>query len=159
MSSLTPVLKLPDSYRLFLALPQGELYVTPSRGVVRGLEAEVAVGDVVSRNHLARIIVVDAKTKRAGGGPYPASCSIVIHNPHGAVSMKSFTAALIRQARVVCVDGEEDLTVIPFMHAGYSKIIYGQPDVGVVEITGSRRVLKLLALKLLKGLKPYVLKA
>lgn len=145
------MLKLPEEHRSFLGIPQGDLYVSRTRGLVQGLEADVAVGDVVSRNHTVALRVTDAKTKRSMTVDTGLSrCDTTIVNPPGSISMQAFTASLMKQAKGICVIGEEDLLVIPFTLT-WGSVIYGQPDTGVVKTASRER-----ALKILKGLKPHM---
>ncbi len=143
-----PCLKPPDYLRKTLSLPQGKLYVSDKHAIT-GLSCDAAVGDVVSKNHYARIRVVDYKTKRsipAGKGSAGSRVFRVV-NPPGCVSLNSFTIGFLKDEHVVEVVGEEDLLVFPLAlpSTGVSRIIYGQPNVGVVELDAQGvRVLKLL---------------
>ncbi|AFL67304.1 DUF359 domain-containing protein [Desulfurococcus amylolyticus] len=152
MNKAIPVLKLPVDFRLSLSIPQGDLYVSPDRGLVYGLRAEAAVGDIVSRNHMVEMRITDAKTKRHTVDVGPRECDVLVVNPQGTISINSFTSSLMGGARSICVVGEEDLLVIPFTLVRGFKIIYGQPDVGVVISSPSRE----RVLKILKGLKPDI---
>jgi uncharacterized protein (UPF0218 family) len=148
-----PCLKPPDHLRKALSLPQGKLYVSDKHAIT-GLSCDAAVGDVVSRNHYARIRVVDYKTKRnipAGKGPAGSRAFRVV-NPPGCVSLNSFTIGFLKGEHVVEVVGEEDLLVFPLAlpSTGVSSIIYGQPNVGVVELDAPG----IRILKLLKTFKP-----
>uniref|UniRef100_A0A7C2BKE8 GTP-dependent dephospho-CoA kinase n=1 Tax=Thermosphaera aggregans TaxID=54254 RepID=A0A7C2BKE8_9CREN len=143
-----PCLKPPDYLRKTLSLPQGKLYVSDKHAIT-GLSCDAAVGDVVSRNHYARIRVVDYKTKRSvptGKGSAGGRVFRVV-NPPGCVSLNSFTISFLKNEHVVEVVGEEDLLVFPLAlpSTGVYRIIYGQPSVGVVELDARGvRVLKLL---------------
>ncbi|QOR94475.1 DUF359 domain-containing protein [Thermosphaera chiliense] len=143
-----PCLKPPDYLRKTLSLPQGKLYVSEKHAIT-GLSCDAAVGDVVSRNHYARIRIIDYKTKRSiPAEPGSARGRVLrVANPPGCVSLNSFTISFLKGEHVVEVVGEEDLLVFPLAlpFTGVSKIIYGQPNVGVVELDAQGvRVLKLL---------------
>jgi len=150
-----PVLVLPSEFRRALALPQGALYVEPTRGEVRGLSAVVSVGDVVSARHSAVIRVVDYKSeRRPHAGSYAVStseCRVVV-NPPGTLSLNTITTISGVERGCIRVVGEEDLLVIPFLARRGISIIYGQPGVGAVKLKSDLNI----ALKMLKILKPSI---
>lgn len=151
-----PSLVLPSHFRQDLALPQGVLLVHPERGVIRGLSFDVAVGDVVSTRHSAKLKIVDYKTMRRDVDE-KALCQeqhLFALNPPGCLSLNSITMALSASRGVFCVIGEEDLLVLPFLSREGEKTAYGQPGVGIVVARSSVEI----ALKVLKILKPAVVK-
>lgn len=149
-----PVLALPEDYRVDLACPQGTLFVNPSSGVVSGLEADVAVGDIVSMRHRTRVRVIDFKTKRSEYiAPTAHKCKYVV-NPRGCVSLMAATLSKLLN-RDICVVGEEDMLVVAYMLSQTGTILYGQPGVGVVRVKASIHE----ALKVLRILKPAVVEA
>lgn len=153
-SSKIPALGLPTDFRKALSLPQGTLYVA-DRGVVSGLRADVAVGDVVASRHSASVKIVDFKTKRKEAVAHREGARAVIVNPPGYVSLNSFTMLRMGGVEVFAVEGEEDMlvTAVAYLREG-AAIIYGQPDVGVVYLVSDRR----RALKVIKALKPVVIR-
>ncbi len=146
-----PALCLAEAHRGDLAYPQDLLIVHPSRGYLAGLEVDVAVGDVVSERHVAKIRVFDYKTKRTLGLERRVSKCINVVNPRGCLSLNSLTLAKSR-AGDLCVVGEEDLLVLAFAVTGAESILYGQPDVGAVLMKPDLNK----AIKVLKILKPAV---
>lgn len=148
-----PALRLPQEFRRALSLPQGTLYVADG-GIVRGLKADVAVGDVVASRHVVAIRVIDFKTKREIA-VIPQEGLPVIVNPPGSISLNSFTMLRMEGVRAFGVEGEEDMlvTAAAYLREGI-RILYGQPDVGVVSLLSDRR----RALKVIKALKPVVIR-
>lgn len=146
-----PVLALPGDYRQDLALPQGILYVNPSRGVVEGFVVDVAVGDVVSERHFSRLKILDFKTRRVNSvtGIHVEQCIRVL-NPPGSISLNSLTILNSLRKGYICVIGEEDLLPVAYLATRDIRVIYGQPDVGVVELKSGIEI----ALKVFKILKP-----
>jgi len=152
LSRRLPVLRLDDRYRFSLAIPQGDLYVTSSRGIVQGLEADVTVGDIVSTLHKAGISIVDLRTKRHLSLNTRKECNTIVVNPPGSISLNAFTILRMEKPGRICVIGEEDMLVLPCTLTPGRTIIYGQPDVGAVRTYSSTE----RALKILKGLKPDI---
>ncbi len=151
-----PALLLPGEFRRFLAMPQGTLYIKPSTGDVKGLEATVSVGDVVSSRHRTVIKVFDYKSKRShyisnsrlrGVGEWR-----VVINPPGMLSLNAMTITTNTSRGYIYVVGEEDLLVLPFLARSNTSILYGQPGTGVVRVDSDIN----MALKVLKILKPTV---
>jgi uncharacterized protein (UPF0218 family) len=113
-----------------------------------------AVGDVVSRETLARGIPVDLRIidhismrKPSASFKIEARRSYHVKNPPGVITQESWDA--IRQAMrehdvVILVDGEEDLLTLPCIveSADNSLILYGQPSEGLVVVTASPNVKK-----------------
>lgn len=146
-----PILLLPSEYRLDLSLPQGKLYVHKTRGVIKGLKSDVTVGDIVSERHYSKLKIIDYKTKRVHSTQLNTVCDQIVVNPPGGVSINSTTILDALREGYICVNGEEDLLVIPLLKKTGVKIIYGQPDIGVVEVEGSLE----RAIKVLKILIPH----
>jgi len=151
-----PALLLPSEFRRFLAMPQGTLYIKPTYGDVKGLEATVSVGDIVSSRHRTLVKVVDYKSKRS----HYVSDNIVkgiseyrvVINPPGLLSLNAMTTSTSTLRGYIHVVGEEDLLVIPFLAKSNISILYGQPGTGVVKVDSDVNV----ALKVLKILKPTI---
>ena len=147
-----PVLTLPVKFRRDLSLPQGILYVHSDRGVIRGFKVEVSIGDIVSSRHIASLKIIDYKTKRyVMERSMKEECNRVVYNPPGTISLNSFTFTGMRKG-VICVEGEEDLLVIPFSRE--REVIYGQPDTGIVLVCPDPKT----TIKVLKTLKPSMVK-
>jgi len=151
-----PALLLPGEFRRFLATPQGTLYVKPSCGDIKGLEATVSVGDVVSSRHRTLIKVVDYKSRRCHYVPNSRlesvnECRVAV-NPPGVLSLNAVTIAMSTSRGYIYVVGEDDLLVIPFLARSNMSILYGQPGTGVVQVYSDINT----ALKVLKILKPTV---
>lgn len=106
-----------------------------------------SVGDFVSKNLIEggvdpRIIVVDFRIMRRKVKPYHLGERITIHakNRPGTIDVSIWKAlskaVMLKRKTSVIVEGEEDLAVIPLielMPLG-SKIIYGQPNRGMVVV-------------------------
>jgi len=129
--------------------------VQPERGIIQGLSADVAVGDVVSSRHSAKIKIFDYKTKRGKVTECRVKddlCFLAL-NPPGYLCLGSVTVAFHIEKGCLRVIGEEDLLVIPFLAREQKTIVYGQPGVGVVLVRSSVK----MALKVLKILKPALI--
>ncbi|MEM1596467.1 MAG: DUF359 domain-containing protein [Desulfurococcaceae archaeon] len=150
-----PSLSLPDEFRSDLWIPQGTLYVHPSKGSITDLHVDITVGDVVSRRHHSYIKVVDFKTKKKLIGRFDEheKCNYFVLNPPGNISLNSYTFIDSATRGVICVIGEEDLLTIPFLNKINRKIAYGQPDSGIVVLNSSVE----MAIKVFKILKATVI--
>ncbi|MEM4717261.1 MAG: DUF359 domain-containing protein [Desulfurococcaceae archaeon] len=156
---LLPVLSLPSDFRIDLSIPQGVLFVHPEREVIKGLHGDVTIGDVVSNRHFSSIKIRDFKTKRSLTMRERqlhdlGECAFIAINPPGSISLNSLTVLEIARAGIICVIGEEDLLVIPFLRHGDRNIIYGQPDSGAVLVKTRSEI----AIKVFKILKPTMVK-
>lgn len=149
-----PALALPAEFRDDLGKPQGTLIVHPERGVVHGIKVDVAVGDIVSQNHLSIVSVVDFKTKREVKPSTRQECHHLAVNPAGVVSINSITIADLASKGTICIIGEEDLLVVPFLRHEGKRILYGQPNTGVVLVEAKRET----SIKAFKILKPTMVK-
>jgi len=149
-----PALELPHQFRQDFSLPQGVLVVHPEKGVVKKLRVDVAVGDIVSQRHDAKVRVLDYRTKRVSlsNATKPHECDVRVINPPGYLSLNSISLITSMEEGSLCVMGEEDLLVVPFLSRECRLIIYGQPGTGIV-LVGSRVE---MALKVLKILKPAI---
>lgn len=149
-----PVLHLQSDFREDFSIPQGVLFVHPERGVISGLSADVTIGDIVSDRHFSSVKIQDFKTKRSLIAQVREECTWLATNPPGSISMNSFTVVDTTRMGTICVIGEEDLLVIPFLRYMDRKVIYGQPDSGVVLIKTRSEI----AIKVFKILKPTMVK-
>jgi len=111
----------------------------------------ITVGDVVSltlRKHgtLPDLSIYDGKTERRTMTEFAVLAKdesgdeIVVKNPAGMITCEMFDAvknALTRKIARICVDGEEDLAVIPciLLSPNGTNIIYGWPGEGMMIIT------------------------
>ncbi|MEM3186300.1 MAG: DUF359 domain-containing protein [Conexivisphaerales archaeon] len=112
----------------------------------------ISVGDRTTKNCISaglapRLEIIDNREKRnpVDTLPYDGSQEIKAVNPSGHISLEAVKTIqnLLKsnkRSRIV-VDGEEDLLVLPcvlFAPDG-AKVLYGQPDKGLVEIVVNKR--------------------
>ncbi|WAI00320.1 GTP-dependent dephospho-CoA kinase family protein [Methanogenium organophilum] len=139
---------LPDEYRKYFREPFGPLFQDIIAAKDEFADCMIiAVGDVVTHNLveagiLPDLAVIDGSTMRE-----PCNREVDLSIPEVGVSNPAgmITGALIRAIgdamhagpRLVRVDGEEDLAVIPAIRAAPDGacVLYGQPGEGVVVIT------------------------
>ena len=111
----------------------------------------ITVGDVVSltlRKHgiLPNLSIYDGKTERRTMTEFAVLAKnedggeIIVENSAGMITCGMFDAvknALTRKIARICVDGEEDLAVIPciLLSPDNTNIIYGWPGEGMMLIT------------------------
>jgi len=157
MSDKTAVIyRVNEETRTRLRHPFGQLVLgSPERTmpilkeiIAKGKPRKViAVGDVVASNMrrfgiATDLSVVDGKTMR--GKTEETVCgpdSSIVRNLPGGISKEAFEGlkkALERgEPRVVCVEGEEDLLVLPVVVLAPpdSMVVYGQPFVGLVVVS------------------------
>jgi GTP-dependent dephospho-CoA kinase len=149
---------LPESMRLELKSPIGELYEGEPNNVVQHLKRKLyespptifaTVGDFVTKNILLAglypdIIVIDNKTLRIPIPPIKHEFpEVKVFNAPATIENKVWSilreAVTLKRKLAVVVEGEEDLLVLPLlaeMPFG-SVIAYGQPMEGLVVITVS----------------------
>ena len=163
-------IKLPGFLRKKLKEPLGELLAhTPDKIVAKVIDILrkhsppkiITVGDIVTQNFLMNSIfpnvsVVDRRSfRRKIVFPYNYFvfyniCSDVI-NPPGTLTEELW--CLIRSVlrmnvkALICIDGEEDLAVLPLVMEAPpgSLVFYGQPGVGVVSIHVNKDSKKMVA--------------
>ncbi|MFQ5815049.1 MAG: GTP-dependent dephospho-CoA kinase family protein [Candidatus Hydrothermarchaeaceae archaeon] len=140
-------LRVPEELRILFKKPFGELYrgrgLGPANRIKKELKNErvIIVGDVTLRNAFEvgirpSLIVVDMKTKRAGGAKTREN-EAVVKNPPGMITEELWHEIHekidVDDAKIL-VDGEEDLAVLPcVLEADWGTVIlYGQPDEGIV---------------------------
>jgi GTP-dependent dephospho-CoA kinase len=139
------MLRLPGAHRDLFKRPFGLLYPNIDE-ILPGLRgrAVYAVGDVVTQNLLKRgvipdIAIIDGFTMRTpcNRSPLLRVKRVEAWNPPGTITddlVEAIHEAIADPPRVIFVDGEEDLAVIPLVLAAPvgAAILYGQPREGVV---------------------------
>ncbi|RXE56650.1 hypothetical protein ABH15_00230 [Methanoculleus taiwanensis] len=137
--------RLPDEHRDCFKKPFGVLYPDIA-GLLPALEGRkiYVVGDVVTQNLVKLgitpdVAVIDGFTMRTPvtRSPLLRSRRVGAWNPAGMITGELITAieeAVADPPRLIVVDGEEDLGVIPMVIAAPigSAVLYGQPGEGVV---------------------------
>ena len=153
-------LVITDEIRRELKKPLGKLSRKINRKSLENLKnVIIAVGDETSRvlNHLSipiDISVVDfkiAREKRFNSiqelGFLGNEKVIKVKNPAGSISRELFEAIInifknnLKGRKIILIDGEDDLSVLPMVLASPlgSRIFYGQPAEGVVEVEVSEK--------------------
>jgi GTP-dependent dephospho-CoA kinase len=139
------MLYLPEDKRQFFKAPFGTLYpdISDVLPLIRG-SLVFSVGDVVTYRLIENgitpdIAVIDGHTMRSpcDRSPLIKACRIQAKNPAGTLSeelLDGLKEALEHMPALVCVDGEEDLAVIPLVMMAPEGvlILYGQPGEGIV---------------------------
>jgi uncharacterized protein (UPF0218 family) len=143
-------LLLPESVREKLKKPFGKLHpdIKSAKKEISGYV--IAVGDKVSVGLINAgiqpdICIIDGKTKRQAIAipdeiRKSGAVEIKVKNPAGMITDEGVSAirSAIRSGKKtnIFVDGEEDLLALPAMIDAPkdAKIIYGQPDEGVVVV-------------------------
>ncbi|OYT37937.1 MAG: hypothetical protein B6U89_06580 [Desulfurococcales archaeon ex4484_58] len=134
MKKTIPVLELPYYMRKTLSIPLSTLYIS-DKHEIKGLVVDYSVGDIVSRNMRSKYKVVDGKTKRTDIIKKPTSRKyITIVNPRGTISLNTRTLLKAYNIHGYFVKGEEDLIVIGIGCERKTRIVYGQPNIGVVVV-------------------------
>jgi uncharacterized protein (UPF0218 family) len=148
------MLRLPEEARGRFKAPFGDLYPELEDALPRLRGHRVyAVGDVVTRNLIARdispdIAIIDGHTMRipCSHTPILLAPRMRVRNPPGTLTRELIEAigrAVTRPPSLIIVSGEEDLAVIPLVLAAPEggMVLYGQPGEGVVvrEITGEAK--------------------
>ncbi len=155
--------------------PFGELYegskLEGLPNLLRRMAGEAvicSVGDVVTsyllkNGLLPNLAATDGKTLRKDSGLSKAESGYVVfevHNPPGTISdeslsvIKEISQKVNRSCRFwIMVDGEEDLLALPIIALFPSSTVtlYGQPNRGVVLVTGNAK--KEEALKILERMQ------
>jgi uncharacterized protein (UPF0218 family) len=139
------MLYLPEDKRKYFKVPFGTLYPDISDVLpLIGRSLVFSVGDVVTYRLIENgvipdIAVIDGHTMRSpcDRSPLIQAYRIQAKNPAGTLSaelLDGLKEALDHMPALVCVDGEEDLAVIPLvvMAPEGSLILYGQPGQGIV---------------------------
>ncbi len=94
----------------------------------------VTVGDYCSHHLQSDIKIFDKKVQRRDFDQKHA-CSINVKNPAGTIQKQSWEAVrqTIKDRANLCVDGEEDLLVIPAVILAKPKtlVVYGFPNKGI----------------------------
>ena len=150
-----PILKLPSFLRKTLSAPMGKLLVSDEK-LIKNIEVDIAVGDVVSETTKNRIRVIDGKTRRTIS--IKKQClgkdSIKAVNPPGTLSLNTRTITKCKKLKTLYIIGEEDMTPLAFsLEYKDAVIAYGQPGVGLVILTSN----KINAIKVLKTFKPDII--
>ncbi len=139
------MLYLPEEKRQFFKAPFGTLYkdISDVLALIEGSPV-YSVGDVVTyklteHGVVPDIAVIDGHTMRSpcDRSPLILAHRISVTNPAGTLSdelLEGLSEALKHTPALVCVEGEEDLAVIPLviMAPEGSIVLYGQPGEGVV---------------------------
>lgn len=147
--------ELPDNLRKIFSKPHGELYNTVDVFLksAQGEKLLIAVGDETVKKinkikgYSANLSIVDFKVKRKlkfsnlGQLGFDENINkISVINPQATInnSLNLAIYSFFREPtrRVVLVDGEEDLAVVPCVLLAPlgTLVLYGQPDQGVVAI-------------------------
>jgi len=94
----------------------------------------VTVGDYCSHHLQSDIKIFDKKVQRRDFNQKHA-CSINVKNPAGTIQKESWDAVreAVKKTANLCVDGEEDLLVIPAVILAKPKtlVVYGFPNKGI----------------------------
>ncbi|HTY15722.1 MAG TPA: GTP-dependent dephospho-CoA kinase family protein [Methanoregulaceae archaeon] len=139
------MLYLPEEKRKFFKAPFGTLYPDISNvlPLIKGVPV-YSVGDVVTyrlteHGVVPDIAVIDGHTMRSpcDRSPLINAHRISVTNPAGTLSdelLEGLRDALEHTPALVCVEGEEDLAVIPLVMIAPEGaiILYGQPGEGLV---------------------------
>lgn len=139
------MLRLPAEHRDCFKRPFGTLY-PDIPALLPALEGRpvYAVGDVVTENILKagitpQIAIIDGYTMRSpvNRSPLLLSRRATAWNPAGTITPELIAAieeAVADPPRLIIVDGEEDLAVIPLVIAAPpgAVVLYGQPCEGVI---------------------------
>ncbi|HVP93932.1 MAG TPA: GTP-dependent dephospho-CoA kinase family protein [Methanoregulaceae archaeon] len=139
------MLYLPDEKRKYFKAPFGTLYrdISDVLPLIRG-SLLYSVGDVVTYRLIEKgiipdIAVIDGHTMRSpcDRSPLIQARRFHVKNPAGTLSgelLEGLLEAVTHMPALVCVDGEEDLAVIPLviMAPMGAIVLYGQPGEGVV---------------------------
>ena len=139
------MLRLPEAHRDLFKRPFGTLYGNVGELLTR-LEGRsvYAVGDVVTANLLDAgvvpdIAIIDGYTMRmpCTRSPLLQARRLKAKNPAGTITdelVDAIDEAVRSPPAVICVEGEEDLAVIPLVIAAPAgvAVLYGQPGEGVV---------------------------
>lgn len=145
-----PLLSLPTSDRSELKEPLGSVEtdldaIESTRG-----SPLVTIGDVVTYHCLTGgvtpdIAVVDGRSERerlpeSMRSVVLTDCHETVSNPAGTIT-ENLLLALARavkrsESTIICVDGEEDLAVLPaiLLAPTGSSVLYGQPGEGMVHV-------------------------
>ena len=139
------MLYLPEEKRNYFKAPFGTLYPDISDVIPLIRESLVySVGDVVTYKLLEHgirpdVAVIDGHTMRSpcDRSPIFNARRFFAKNPPGTLSgelLEGLQEAVNHMPALVCVDGEEDLAVIPLviMAPKGTVVLYGQPGEGVV---------------------------
>jgi uncharacterized protein (UPF0218 family) len=137
--------RLPDERRDCFKKPFGTLYPDiPALLPVIGDRTIYVVGDVVTENVLwagitPEIAIIDGYTMRSpvNRSPLLRSRRATAWNPPGTITAELIAViedAVADPPRLIIVDGEEDLAVIPLVIAAPPgvAVLYGQPGEGVI---------------------------
>jgi len=144
-----PALQLPTFLRGVLRKPLSRLVV--SAGTIRGLKADYAVGDVVSRRHITQYKIFNGKTMRKEF--FSREFRAVLINPASTISLNAFTMLKCMARREYFVEGEEDLLTLAICRETVNKhILYGQPGAGVVVLVAN----PYWAINVIKTFKPII---
>ena len=150
-----PVLKLPSFLRKILSTPMGKLLVSDKK-LIRNIEVDIAIGDIVSETTRNLLRVIDGKTRRTISIRKQdiEKESFKAINPPGTLSLNTRTITKCKKLKTLYIIGEEDLTPLAFSFEYEDAIIaYGQPRVGLVILTSN----KINAIKVLKTFKPDII--
>lgn len=145
-------LKLVPELRKELKKPYGKLHKNVQE-IIKNLEEQktISVGDLTTynlfkNNFYPKIAIIDGKIEREN---FPKSKEILntsdyqkiqVKNPASHITdelMETVKSAISQENKVIInIQGEEDLAVIPAIKFAPKshKIIYGQPDKGVVRV-------------------------
>lgn len=112
----------------------------------------ITVGDYCSHHLQSDIKVFDKKVQRKDFNQ-KHGCALTINNPPGTIAKEAWDAIkeAIENKTNLCINGEEDLLVIPAVILAKSKtlIVYGFPNKGIclVEASLKNKTIFSLALK------------
>ncbi len=112
----------------------------------------ITVGDYCSHHLQSDIKIFDKKVQRRAFDQRH-ECSLKVENPAGTIQEESWNAVrrAIKDSANLCVDGEEDLLVIPAVILAKAKtlVVYGFPNKGIclLEANLKNRTMMRLALK------------
>ncbi|MDR0524146.1 MAG: GTP-dependent dephospho-CoA kinase family protein [Candidatus Methanoplasma sp.] len=148
--------RVPESKREFFQAPLGKALSEEGLSSIDTKRKLITVGDVVSlaaREHgiVPDLSIYDGMTERRGmtrfadlvraEGREPAT----VRNPAGTITAELFAAvenALTGKERLIRVEGEEDLAVIPciLLSPDGTNIVYGWPGKGMMVVTTDEAV-------------------
>ena len=105
----------------------------------------ITVGDYCSHHLQSDIKIFDKKVQRQAFGQ-KHDCAILVSNPAGTIQKECWSAIkqAIEKKENICVDGEEDLLVIPAVLLAKPKtlVIYGFPNRGICLLEINRALKK-----------------
>lgn len=149
-------LVMPESLRSELAKPLGVVRSSLARAT-GGARLIITVGDVTTKTFLdsgivPQLMIIDHKVNRKPFAPFtlPSLTRVRVVSGPGYISQSAIDAVK-SDARIIEVEGEEDLLVLPvIIEAPIGAVVYyGQPGKGLVEVVVTKQTKK-KAIELLK---------